>query len=446
MRDRVKAWAAACFGIAVLLSPAAAAQGAQGAGGPSGAVAPSLDAARAVRLDVPESSDRRLAARARRGPLGRGELRRKLFRLARRAPGASGYYVYDIDAGRRRVLFDRAEGQRRKLASNEKLFTTATALHVLGEGGRLATRVKASGAVTAAGRLKGDLYLVGGGDPSFGAEGVADLARDVRRAGITSVRGSVIGDDRIFDRRRGVPDSGYGPSPYIAPLSGLTYGGSTYTEDPAVAAARTFRDRLREKGVRVGGAVGVGSVPRDDRGEEPLGEYESPTIAALAAATNKVSNNFYAEMLLKGIWAAKGHLGTTRGGTRAVERYARELGSGVSAKDGSGLTDRNLSSPRDVVRMLVGVRREAGVGGALFDSLAIAGQEGTLDDRMEGTVAAGHCRGKTGTINGVSNLSGYCRSGHGLVAFSLLMNGVGNYDHARSIQDRMAVQIARYRP
>ena len=96
--------------------------------------------------------------------------------------------------------------------------------------------------------------------------------------------------------------------------------------------------------------------------------------------------------------------------------------------------------------LLDAVQRDEGIGDALFDSLAIAGKEGTLDDRMEGTAAAGRCRGKTGTINGVSNLSGYCKAGRELVAFSLLMNGVGDYDGARAIQDKMVVEIARYRP
>ena len=64
---------------------------------------------------------------------------------------------------------------------------------------------------------------------------------------------------------------------------------------------------------------------------------------------------------------------------------------------------------------------------------------------MGGSVAAGSCRGKTGTINGVSNLSGYCKSHGRLIAFSLLMNGVTSYDSARSIQDKMVIQIARYR-
>ena len=307
------------------------------------------------------------------------------------------------------------------------------------------TRVKASGKLSAAGRLKGDLYLIGGGDPSLGAAGIEDLARDVERAGVRRVSGSVVGDDSIFDRRRGVADSGYATSEYIAPLSGLTYGGSTYGEDPAKHAARAFRDGLKRVGVRVGGKVRVRTLPGKLRDRDPIGLERSPTIADLAVATNVPSDNFYAEMLLKGIAAESGKLGTTRAGTTIVERFARRLGSRVSAKDGSGLTARNLSSPRDVVRLLVRARREGRIGKPLFKSLAVAGKSGTLDERMGGTVAAGRCRGKTGTISGVSNLSGYCRSGGGLVAFSLLMNGVRDFDGARSVQDRMVVEIARYR-
>jgi len=151
-------------------------------------------------------------------------------------------------------------------------------------------------------------------------------------------------------------------------------------------------------------------------------------------------------MLLKRIAADSGRRGTTATGAKIVEGFARGLGSKVDARDGSGLTDRNRSSAKDIVRLLAAVRQEKGLRGPLFESLAIAGKDGTLADRMNGTVAAGRCRGKTGTITGVSNLSGYCRAGHGLVAFSILMSGVGDYDYARSIQDKMVVEIARYRP
>lgn len=396
--------------------------------------------------DLPGRSDPSLARSSERGTISRDRLADELAALARQAPGASGYYVYGTGAKSKPVLFDRNEGDRRRLASNTKLFTTATALDRLGPGSRLDTRVKRRGKVSGAGRLNGSLYLIGGGDPSLGAAGINELAREVRGAGIRRVKGQLFADDSIFDRLRGVPDSNYGPSEWVAPLSGLVYGGSTYSADPAVAAAVELEDALERAGVRVGGKSQLGTLPGKLRKSPALAEYSSPTIASLAAATNKPSNNFYAEMLLKGIAADSGRTGTTRRGTRIVEQFARRNGSGIDARDGSGLTANNRSSPRDVVRLLSAMLHKGKTGRAFYDSLAIAGKEGTLDDRMEGTAAAGRCRGKTGTITGVSVLSGYCGSSRDAVAFSLLMNGVSSYDAARDVQDRMVVAIARYRP
>jgi D-alanyl-D-alanine carboxypeptidase/D-alanyl-D-alanine-endopeptidase (penicillin-binding protein 4) len=401
--------------------------------------------ARAPGPDVPFRSAPGIE-RAGSSAIGAGKLKRKLSRLARKAPGSSGFYVVDLKAKRHAVLFDRSQGKRRKLASNEKLFTTSAALNAFGPKGKLATKVKADGRVTGRGKLKGSLYLIGGGDPSLGAGGMRDLAKDVRRSGIRRVSGRLYADDTIFDRLRGVPDSNYGPSEWVAPLSGLVFGGSTYAEDPAKDAGKAFRNALRKEGVKIGGKVKVRGIPGKLRKADPVGLHESDRMAKLVMATNKPSNNFYAEMLLKGVDAAGGDKGTTRGGVKEIERYARSVGSKVSARDGSGLTASNRSSPKDIVKLFAGTRRDGDVGRALYDSLSIAGQDGTLVDRMNGTVAAGRCRGKTGTISGVSNLSGFCKSGHGLVAFSLLMNGVSNLDAAHSVQDRMVIQIARYRP
>ncbi len=242
-----------------------------------------------------------------------------------------------------------------------------------------------------------------------------------------------------------MPDTNYQAGVDIAPLSGLVYGGSTYDGDPAKAAAREFRDALRKRGVRIGGKVKVGHVPSSLRDADPLASFESPKLKSIVRATNKDSINFYAEMLLKRLWAEPGRKGTTSGGVKAVERFAKDVGSKVHARDGSGLTDNNESSPRNVVRLLIAAQRDEELAKPLFKSLAIAGKDGTLADRMEGSSAAGRCRGKTGTIDGVSNLSGYCKSDGGLIAFSLLMNGVTSYDYARSLQDKMVAQIARYR-
>jgi D-alanyl-D-alanine carboxypeptidase/D-alanyl-D-alanine-endopeptidase (penicillin-binding protein 4) len=85
---------------------------------------------------------------------------------------------------------------------------------------------------------------------------------------------------------------------------------------------------------------------------------------------------------------------------------------------------------------------------AWVNSLAVAGRSGTLAHRMRGTAARGRCHAKTGTLNGVSALSGYCFQGaedadHAVV-FSLLMNRV-DVNRAHVIQDRMAALIARFR-
>ena len=184
----------------------------------------------------------------------------------------------------------------------------------------------------------------------------------------------------------------------------------------------------------------------------------SPTIASLAEFTNEPSDNYLAEMLLKDVGGRAG-AGSTAGGIAEVKRFAAEHGASVKGENGSGLSRRDRASASSVGRLLDGMievdegkpaeeqAKQARLRDAFVNSLATAGREGTLARRMRGTAARGRCHAKTGTLNGVSALSGYCFHGandeeHGVV-FSLLMNGV-NTDAARRVQDRMAALIARY--
>jgi D-alanyl-D-alanine carboxypeptidase/D-alanyl-D-alanine-endopeptidase (penicillin-binding protein 4) len=82
---------------------------------------------------------------------------------------------------------------------------------------------------------------------------------------------------------------------------------------------------------------------------------------------------------------------------------------------------------------------------AFYGSLSRAGRDGTLTHRLGSGPAHGHCRGKTGTLSGVSALSGYCRArSDDLYAFSILMNGV-SVSAAHHLQDAMAQAIAGVR-
>ena len=167
-------------------------------------------------------------------------------------------------------------------------------------------------------------------------------------------------------------------------------------------------------------------------------------MSRLVAATDVYSNNFFAEMLAKLLGAHFGGAGTTAAGTGVVERFARAHGAGVHAVDGSGLTRGNRASPLQVVALLRAMRRSP-AGEDLIGDLAVAGRSGTVEDRMGGTAAYGRCHVKTGTLTGVSALSGVCenRSGRTTI-FSILMNGVTDLALAHYEQDKIAAAVASY--
>jgi serine-type D-Ala-D-Ala carboxypeptidase/endopeptidase (penicillin-binding protein 4) len=377
-------------------------------------------------------------------------------RLVRGGGGASGLFV--IDAGSGEVVCARAAGRPRSLASNTKLFTTSTALARLGPESRITTLLESDGTLDREGVLHGDLYLVGGGDPALGTPSfyrrylgglgtnIFALKRGVREAGIQSVAGHLYADDSVFDRLRGVADSGYATSPEIGPLSGLSFNSGysragVFASDPAISAASTLANSLRAAGVRISPAVALRTTPL---AASPVASVESPTLTQIVNTTDVYSDNFFAEMLLKLIGARLGGAGTTAAGAKVVERFARAHGSGIHAVDGSGLTRTNRASPRQVVALLDSMK-DTPAGEDLIQDMALAGHEGTVADRMHGTAAYGRCRTKTGTLTGVSNLSGYCFNRDGkLMIFSILMGGVSDLYLAHLEQDLIAAEVASY--
>jgi len=379
-------------------------------------------------------------------------------RLVRGGGSASGLMVLNGESGE--VVCRKAATRRLPLASNMKIFTTATAMGRLGSQARIATKVLSDGEIDEDGVLHGSLYLKGAGDPALGTPSfygrflggmgtnLFALRRQLRAAGVRSVTGRLYGDDTIFDRLRGVADSGYATSPYIGPLSGLSLNsgyssssGASFAADPAKVAARKLARSLRGSGIRLAPRVALRAAPAS---AETLAVVRSPDIARLADATNVPSNNFFAEMLIKLLGARFGGEGSTSAGAAVVERFASEHGAAIQAVDGSGLTRSNLASPAAIVQLLQSLRSEE-IGDDFIQSLALTGSEGTVATRMHGTAAAGRCRTKTGTLTGVSNLSGYCfnRSGKVMV-FSILMASVYDLGRAHLEQDRIAAAIASY--
>jgi D-alanyl-D-alanine carboxypeptidase/D-alanyl-D-alanine-endopeptidase (penicillin-binding protein 4) len=379
-------------------------------------------------------------------------------RLVAGGGGASGLLVVDADTGQR--VCARAPARKRPLASNMKIFTTATALARLGPESRIATKVLSDGTLERSGVLHGDLYLKGGGDPALGTPAFYDrfhgglgtnllnLVPQIRAAGIRTVSGRIYADDTVFDRLRGVADSGYATSGYIGPLSGLAFDSGYdgprargFAADPAKLAASTLAAALGRAGIRVKPRVALATAPAD---ADQVAVVRSPRLTRLVDLTNVYSDNFFAETLIKLLGARFGGEGSTATGARVVERFAREHGSGLHAVDGSGLTRSGRASPAQIVALLRSLAPTE-AGAELIQDMALTGHEGTVADRMRGTAAYGRCRTKTGTLTGVSNLSGYCfnRSGRTMV-FSILMAGVRNLSLAHREQDRIAASVASY--
>jgi serine-type D-Ala-D-Ala carboxypeptidase/endopeptidase (penicillin-binding protein 4) len=382
----------------------------------------------------------------------------KLAGPMRAAGRFSGAYVTNLDT--RRPVFRSRHTVARILASNTKLFTTSAALARFGAAARLSTEVRGAGDLDLDGTYRGDLYLVGGGDPTFGSRrftrrayrggaAVEDLAAKLQEAGIKRVTGRIFGDESRFDALRGGPDSGYHTSVYVGPLSALAYnrglateGGRGFQLRPAAFAAARLDSALGRLKISVKGAPRAGRTPRD---AHVLAFVESPPMARLIALTNKPSDNFFAETLVKDLAMQARGRGTTAAGTRLAAGFASRVGSRARLVDGSGLSRANRASPFRIVRLLTALRGRPAEFPSFYKSLSIAGRDGTLRPRMRRGPARGRCRGKTGTISGVSAVSGYClaRSGD-TYAFSILMNGV-NTIAARKLQDSMLQAIAGVR-
>jgi D-alanyl-D-alanine carboxypeptidase/D-alanyl-D-alanine-endopeptidase (penicillin-binding protein 4) len=167
-------------------------------------------------------------------------------------------------------------------------------------------------------------------------------------------------------------------------------------------------------------------------------------VDQLLGLTLPPSDNFFAETLVKDLGARFGGAGTTAAGASVVtQTIAQDFGLHPDVVDGSGLSEEDKTSPYEVTDLLVELEPTA-IGSVLRGDLAIAGETGTLSERMRDSGAAGHCQAKTGTLTGVSNLAGYCQAADGhLIAFAFFNDGIAT-ETAHTIQDNMTITIADY--
>ena len=337
----------------------------------------------------------------------------------------------------------------------------------------------------------GDIYLRGSGDFTYGSGSfnrlayggggtVQALALELSNDGITRIQGSVLGDASLFNDGPGKPFSlllcskplfgpgcPYGPAGnFTRPLPngprsavtadrGLVNNTNANTQThPALYAARQLVGQLTRAGITVTGHPGVGRTPRSS---QVLASTSSPSVARLVALTNKPSDNYAAEMLFRVLGARSSGTGSRASGAAAVSRLiARRFGIHPRIYNGSGESRLNRTSPRQIVRLLVGMSKQP-VASQFQSSLPVVGRSGTFSDRLRGTVAAGRCDAKDGTLTSplVGTAAGYCRTvgGHTL-AFAIMTNGIPiEFDRKKNelrslaftIEDRMLTAMAGFR-
>jgi serine-type D-Ala-D-Ala carboxypeptidase/endopeptidase (penicillin-binding protein 4) len=171
---------------------------------------------------------------------------------------------------------------------------------------------------------------------------------------------------------------------------------------------------------------------------------ERSDLATTIGVINRRSQNFYAESLLKALAARAGGEGSWPEGVRVVEEFLGRagLGDGLRLADGSGMSRNNRASPRQVTQLLRYMFFHPS-GAPFMRSLpASGGEEPAWHRRLAERPYRGNVFAKTGTLNGVSNLSGYAKGGSGrLYAFSILCNGAGAVWRARVAQDRILREL-----
>jgi D-alanyl-D-alanine carboxypeptidase/D-alanyl-D-alanine-endopeptidase (penicillin-binding protein 4) len=400
-------------------------------------------------------------------------------------------------------------------ASNEKLFTAAAALRVLGPSYELATVFTLDSA-------SGTIGVQGRGDPLITTADVDSMAAALaplippRESWRLQSDGSYfddlyLGEGWTWDAE---------PAAYAAPVTPLMLNGNTITvtvepapnpgelsmvtTDPVTAyvdienTAVTVADsvpppasleisrkwRERSNTITVNGTIESGRQPREatmslwqpDRYAAmvlaerltlhgvPVGEIVMDTLAlpgeevyrfthrvdSALTYMLKVSDNLSAEALLKVVGAEReGTPGTTAAGRRYLNQYLDSLGVdtlAISIGDGSGVSRYNLTCAEVIVTLLEAMHADTALYGPLYHGLPIAGVDGTLERRMQGTAAEGNLRAKTGTLSGVSALSGYVRTRDGeLLAFSMLMQHYATRaSRYRAVQDRIGQFLAEF--
>jgi len=340
-------------------------------------------------------------------------------------------------------------------ASNTKLFTTAVALEMMGSGYILSTQILSDDSDFSDSILNGNIYLKGLGNSVFTSSDLDSLVIELKNLGIRKITGNVIGDDTYFDDVYTRDDwiKGERANVRLPAISALVLDRNTkkvqkkrrgrwrtyriYVSDPPEYASTTLREKLVDAGVIVSGNAVVGETPLS----ATMLVQSSVVLNDLIKLVNKNSDNFLAECLFKTIGAvASGKQGNSFYSTQAILTFIEDnaiYSDGTSVVDGSGISRYDQITVGAITGLLEKMYFDLKNFSDFYSSLSIAGVDGTLEDRISLKSETINFRGKTGTLNGVSSLSGYLttKSGDELIVSIIFEFTSGGSRQHRNAQD-----------
>jgi len=350
-------------------------------------------------------------------------------------------------------------------ASNTKLFTTATALELMGGDYLLSTKIMADDDDLADGTIEGNIYIKGFGNPAFSSEDLEELVNQLYQSGLRKVKGNVVGDDTYFDDVYSRDDwiSEERANVKLPPISALVIDRNrtivkkkrkgryrnyfVNVENPPLFAAKKFKEKLISYGVEVDGK----SISGQTADNAKLLVESSIDLRELLKLINKHSDNFYAECLFKTLGATySGQQGNSFFSTQAILSYIQDNGiysTGTTIVDGSGISRFDQVTAGALVGLLEKIYFNIKQFDDFFNSLSIAGVDGTLHKRLIGTPAENNFRGKTGTLNGVSSIAGYLTTADedDLIVCMMFEYTGGRASKYKYIQDRIIEILAGWK-
>jgi D-alanyl-D-alanine carboxypeptidase/D-alanyl-D-alanine-endopeptidase (penicillin-binding protein 4) len=347
-------------------------------------------------------------------------------------------------------------------ASLTKLFTTATSLNIMSGDYELSTKLFTDDQKIENGIINGNLYLKGFGNSNFTESDLENMVNQLVRKGIKIIKGNIVGDDTYFDniytREDWIEDEKANVKlPAISALvldrnrtvvrqkirKRFRYVNQNF-KDPPLFIAKKLEDMLKSNGIEVTGSAIKGITPE---GVSLITESKIK-LKDLIALINKHSDNFFAECLFKTLGAkASGFQGNSFYSQQAIQKFIKGnniYSEGTEIVDGSGISRFDQVTPLAIAGVLEKMYFDLNRFTDFYNSLSIAGVDGTLRGRLSGTAAENNFRGKTGSLNGVSGLAGYLKDADGeeiivTIIFEYTKNSQKYY---RGVQDKIVSLLA----